>query len=137
MNDELLLPIEAFYFAPFLVGPITCGIWAMVIANLRIWHGLLLGVFMGPATVIPTFAIVRISWASTGSDDMSAGAQRIHLGEPPLTLRVHCQVQCCDSSPKRRSCDLSYSSRDYLGLDITTLESCLEGELACFSSPMA
>lgn len=79
MSDELLLPIEAFYFAPFLIGPVTGGICGIVISNLRIWHGLLLGVVLGPVTVIPTFAIALLSWASTGSDEMSGGAQWIHL----------------------------------------------------------
>ena len=79
MSEQFLLPIEAFYFAPFLVGPVTGGICGIVISNLRMWHGLLLGVFLGPVTVIPTFAIALLSWASTGSDEMSAGAQRIHL----------------------------------------------------------
>ena len=79
MSDEFLLPIEVFYFAPFLIGPVTGGICGKVMSNLRVWHGLLLGVFLGPVTVVPTFAIALVSWASTGSDEMSAGAQVIHF----------------------------------------------------------
>ena len=74
MSDEFLLPIEAFYFAPFLIAPVTGGICGMVMSNLRVWHGMLLGVVLGTVTVIPTFAIALISWASTGSDEMSPGA---------------------------------------------------------------
>ena len=79
MSDEFLLPIEVFYFAPFLIGPVTGGICGKAMSNLRVWHGLLLGVFLGPVTVIPTFAIALVSWASTGSDAMSTGAQVIHF----------------------------------------------------------
>lgn len=79
MGDETLLPIEVFYCLPFVLGPIVGGICGTIMSNLRVWHGLLLGVVPGPVTAVPTLAVSLISWVNTGSDEMSAGAHFIHL----------------------------------------------------------
>ena len=79
MGNEFLLPVEAFYYLPFFLGPITGGVCAVFMSNLRIWHGLLLGVGLGPVTAVPTFVVAIISWVNTGSEDMTTGAFRMHL----------------------------------------------------------
>ena len=79
MGNEFLLPVEAFYYLQFFLGPITGGVCAVFMSNLRIWHGLLLGVGLGPVTAVPTFVVTIISWVNTGSEDMTTGAFRMHL----------------------------------------------------------
>lgn len=79
MSDENLLPIEVFYLMPFVLGPIIGCICGMVMSNIRVWHGLLLGVAPGPVMLVPTLTIAIISWVNTGTDDMTAGAHLAHL----------------------------------------------------------
>lgn len=86
----MLLPIEVFYFLPFILGPIAGGVCGRLMRNLRLWHGLLLGCVFGPVTAIPTFIIALITWASTGSDEMTASAQRAHLFVMALAILLAC-----------------------------------------------
>lgn len=90
MDRVLLLPIEFFYFFPFILGPITGAVCGMVMRNLRLWHGLLLGFVFGPVMAIPTFIIALVSWASTGSDEMNAGAQQAHTLLMLLVIPAAC-----------------------------------------------
>ena len=74
MSGEHTLPMEAFYFLPFFLGFIVGGICGVFLPYLRVWHGLVLGVCMGPPTAIITFAIAIVDWINTRSDDLSTGA---------------------------------------------------------------
>lgn len=58
----------------------------MVTSDLRACHGPLLGACLGPFTVIPTFAIASVSWASTGSGGISASAPG---NSPPVGFERH------------------------------------------------
>ena len=70
-----------FYLLPFVLGPIIGCICGMLMSNIRVRHGLLLGVVPGPVMLVPTLTIAIISWVNTGTNDMTTAAHIIGKGD--------------------------------------------------------
>ena len=86
----MLLPAEFFYAAPFVLGPVAGAVCGLVMSNLRVWHGLLLGLVMGPVAAILTVAVAILAWVNTGTDEMTTGGQQAHLVVMAFVIPVTC-----------------------------------------------